>query len=75
MEDKPLTVTKPKCMVPFCQNKAAKRKRGLCVPCFLNAQDLVNEGLTTWEKLTERGKCSREGLKVDVEVTRKYFLS
>ena len=43
-----------KCLNPNCERPA--KSRGLCAACYVRANEVVKEGLTTWKKLEAAGK-------------------
>lgn len=45
--------TVPKCLLNGCDEAVAAR--GLCLPHYQRARDLVTSGRTSWEKLTKLG--------------------
>lgn len=60
-----------KCLVPKCE-KAAKT-RGLCHTCYQSAKGLVKKGVTTWEKLANKGLATLKSSEGQKGMRSKFY--
>ena len=59
------------CLNPQCDRFT--HRRGLCMDCWLKAMSLVRQGMTTWESLIERKKCTADE-QVRLHPTERWLM-
>ena len=59
------------CLNPQCDRFV--HRRGLCMDCWLKAMSIVRQGMTTWESLIARKKCTADE-QVRLHPTERWLM-